>query len=83
MMLFFDSNAIRFLKKLDKKERKRIMEKLDKAKERPKQHFTKLKGADFWKLRIGNYRVVVAIDRNRIRVLRIGLRKNIYKRLKR
>ncbi len=39
-----------------------------------------LKG--YWKLRIGDYRVVFEIDRNLIIILGIGHRKNIYERMK-
>ncbi len=82
MILLFDRNAVRFLKKLDRKIKMRIMNKLEEAKNQPEAYFVRLKGVDFWKLRIGNYRVIAAIDKNRIRILKIGPRKNVYRRLK-
>jgi mRNA interferase RelE/StbE len=39
-----------------------------------------LKG--YWKLRVGDYRVVFEFDRSMIIVLGIGHRKDIYKRMK-
>ena len=43
----------------------------------------KLRGMDYFRLRVGDYRVIFEIERNHLRILilLIGHRKNIYKRL--
>ncbi len=70
-----------FLKKIDKKERNRIIDKLKDLANNPelgKPLTGKL--AKLWSLRIGDYRVLYQIRRDEllIFVLKIGHRKNIY-----
>jgi mRNA interferase RelE/StbE len=76
-----DKNAKAFLKKLDKFEEKRILNKLDGLKDNP-QLGKPLAGnlAGLWSLRIGKYRALYRIlnDKLIILVLDIGHRKNIY-----
>ncbi len=40
----------------------------------------RLKGMDFYRMRVGDYRVIFKIEKDLIKVLKIGHRKNIYKR---
>jgi mRNA interferase RelE/StbE len=74
-------DAIAFLKKLDKFEEKRILNKLDDLKDNPELG-KPLTGnlAGLWSLRIGKYRALYRIlnDKLIILVLDIGHRKNIY-----
>ena len=79
--LFFDVKAIKFLKKLDKKTKIRIMNKLERSKSNPEEHFARLKGLTLWKSRVGDYRIIASIEKSFIRILRIGHRKNVYKNL--
>ena len=80
--LNLDKNARTFLKKLDKFEQKRILNKLEDLKNNPKLG-KPLTGnlAGIWSLRFGKYRALYRIlnDRLIIIVLSIGYRKNIYK----
>ena len=69
--------AADFLKKLDEKKREEIKKKLEALKERPEagKHLK-----SFWSLRIGDYRAIYEIgrERNRVIVLFIGHRKDVY-----
>ena len=49
----------------------------------PFRYFEKLVTKDYYKLRVGDYRVIADIDKNKVKilVLFIGHRKNIYKNL--
>ena len=71
--------AADFLKRLDEKKREEIKKKIEGLKERPEvgKH---LKHSSFWSLRIGDYRAVYEIDRerNRVIILFIGHRKDVY-----
>ena len=76
------SEVERQLNKLDKSEKNRILQTLDRIKIRPEHFVEKLVGEVGFKLRVGDYRVILDIN-NRdliILVIEIGHRKNIYKR---
>jgi mRNA interferase RelE/StbE len=78
--LNFDKKAIYFLNKLEKKDKKRIWNKLQECKVEPFRYLKHLEKIDGYKLRVGEYRIIVDVD-NVIRVLnvlKIGHRKNIY-----
>ena len=69
------------LHKLNKDLQKRILNTLERIKIRP-HHFVKRKeGTNYYILRIGKYRAILDIKKNKliILVIEIGLRKNIYK----
>ena len=73
--------AIRFLKKVDKKEQDRIIKKLRQLEENAelgKPLTGRLSG--LWSLRFGKYRALYQIEKNKllVMVLEIGHRKNIY-----
>jgi mRNA interferase RelE/StbE len=79
--LNFDKNAKDFLKKLDKPEQKRILDKLEQLKTNPelgKPLTGNLIG--LWSLRIGDKRAIYQIfhDKLIVLVIKIGHRKNIY-----
>jgi len=80
--LVFDEKTIEFLEKLEKKTKKRIYEKILSTREDPFHYYERLTGRGEYKLRVGNYRIITDIDetKNRIFVLVIGHRKNIYKK---
>lgn len=79
--LIFDSKAIEFLEKAEKKLSKRIWDKIISTKQYPYHFFKRLEGRKDYKLRIGDYRVIADIDDNKkkIEIILIGHRKNIYK----
>jgi len=69
-----------FLRKLQKKDAETILNKIYSMRENPYRFLKRLKGEKLWRLRIGDYRAIadVVISMNRIIVIRIGHRKNIY-----
>ena len=71
--------AAKSLKKLQASIRSRILESL-KELERWPEKGDQLKPSRFWRLRVGDHRVIYEIDRqaNRVIVLHIGHRKNVY-----
>jgi len=83
--LVFDSSAEKDFKKLDKKLKERIVEKLDWL----SKNFDNLiplpltgEWRGFFKLKIGDWRVIYKVnwDKNQIIVYAIGHRKKIYKK---
>jgi mRNA interferase RelE/StbE len=79
--IFFSKTAEKQLKKLDRKIQERIVEVLERVRIKPERYVIKLIGDKGYKLRVGDYRVILDIDatRHKIFVLKIGHRKNIYK----
>lgn len=69
------------LSRLETKVAERIIRKLEEAAENPNHHFTRLVGHDDYKLRVGDYRVLVLLLHGKkiVFVQKIGHRKNIYK----
>jgi len=79
--ILLSDKARRQIKKLEKSLQKRIISTLERIRIRPEAYVTKLVGDPGYKLRVGNYRIIVDIDKRKIiiLVLKIGHRKNIYK----
>mgnify|MGYP001589663273 CR=1 FL=1 len=75
-----EKNAEEFLKKLQKNEAETILNKIYSIRENPFRFLKRLQGEKLWRLRIGDYRVIidVIISMNKIMVIRIGHRKNVY-----
>ena len=69
-----------FLKKLQKNDAEIILNKIYSIRENPYRFLKRLQGEKLWRLRIGDYRAVVDVIvlMNKIIVIRIGHRKNIY-----
>jgi len=80
--IVFDERAIEYLEKLEKRDKKRIFEKIIATKEKPFRYFERLTGRNEYKLRVGDYRVIADIDEKskKISILIIGHRKKIYKK---
>ncbi|MBU0761233.1 MAG: type II toxin-antitoxin system RelE/ParE family toxin [Nanoarchaeota archaeon] len=78
--LIFEKKALHDLNKLDGKIKERIWNKLQDCKENPFRFFEKLAETEGFKLRVGDWRVVADIFRERgvIVILKVGHRKNIY-----
>lgn len=78
--LIIEEVSEKFLKKLPKRDSEIILKKLYEIRENPFRFLKKLQGSKLWRLRIMKYRAVldVVISGNKIIVLRIGYRKNVY-----
>jgi len=70
------------LKKLDKAIAERIIDKVEKVSENPFKFVKKLKEFNLFRLRVGDYRVIMSIEKNKmiIFVLEVGHRKVIYRK---
>ncbi len=79
--IILSKSAAKYLDKLNKKDRERIIKALEKLRFRPDSFLKKLVGKDNYRLRVGNYRLIIDLKRNKliVLVLKIGHRKNIYK----
>ena len=74
--------AIRDLSKVDPPVARRIVAKLDQATGHPEHFFRRLVGADEYKLRVGDYRLLAAFDHETRTILveRVDHRSRIYDR---
>ncbi|MGP6208049.1 type II toxin-antitoxin system RelE family toxin [Cuniculiplasma sp. SKW3] len=78
--VIFSDLALKQLKKLDGQIRQRIISTLERIRIRPDKYVKKLVGDEGYRLRVGNYRVILDIDQEKliILVLRIGHRRSVY-----
>jgi len=74
----FSSQAKKFIKKLDKKESLRILDKLEIIKDNPFRYLEHYEGEGY-KLRMGNFRALIDIDKNILFVRVFDKRGRIYK----
>ena len=79
--IIFSDKALKQLKKIDPSVQQRIIATLERIRIRPCNYVTKLVGDSGYRLRIGDYRVLLDIDINELHilVLKVGHRKKIYK----
>ena len=77
----YTKHALEELEKLDKELSKRIISVLERIRIRPFSFVLRLVGTNYYRLRVGEYRVILDINNNEliILVIELGHRKNIYK----
>ena len=78
--IIWSDSAVRQLRKLDRSVARRIFEKVVDMRENPHRFVRKLANSPYYRLRIGDYRVIVDIQEAflRILVLKVGPRESIY-----
>lgn len=78
--IIFDEKAIEFLESLQTDLREQIFNKIISTSENPFHFFERLSGRTDYKLRVGDYRVIVDIveSTKTIQVTLIGHRRNVY-----
>jgi mRNA interferase RelE/StbE len=79
--IIWSNSAAKELKKLDRTVSKRIFKKVSQLSENPYNFdVIKMVGDPFFRLRVGDYRVIFDIQNDllRILVIKVGHRKNIY-----
>jgi len=84
MNIIIQTKAKKDLRKLSKNTISDILKKINEIRNNPLRYIERLKGSHLWKLRIEDYRVIIYLktkDSN-IHVLKIGHRKDIYKKLR-
>ena len=69
------------LKQLEKSVKERIIRTLERIRIRPVSHVKKLVSSPYFRLRVGDYRVILNIknDEMIILVIEVGHRRNVYK----
>jgi len=76
-----EKRAVQELDKLDQIISRRLIKDIKELREGIEHKDVKrLKGSSLYRLRIGNYRVILEIIEDLIKVLKVGHRKNVYKR---
>ncbi len=78
----FSDFADKQLSKLPLNIQNRIISTIKRCRIRPHNHVKKLVGSNYFRLRVGDYRVIMDIMENKliIHVIEVGHRKNIYKK---
>lgn len=81
--LIYSDGALKSLHKLENNVQERVIKALERIRIRPYSFLIKLIGYPGYKLRVGDYRVILDIENDKllILVIKIGHRKNIYKDL--
>ena len=82
--ILYEKAVKKDIKKISRPDAERIRTAIEqKLRENPQDYSGHLKGelGNYWKLRVGDYRVVYKIEKNVIVVLGIIHRKEIYKRI--
>ncbi|HED37773.1 MAG TPA: type II toxin-antitoxin system RelE/ParE family toxin [Ignavibacteria bacterium] len=77
------ASADKALKKINPKDRALIAGEINKLSKNPRPYgYKKLKGTKFYRIRIGNFRVIYQINNKKLLVLvvRIAHRKEVYKK---
>ena len=74
--------SLKQLEKLDKTTAKRIVEKTESISKDPFRFVKKLTGFDLYRLRVGDYRIIMSIEKGKmiIFVLEVGHRSNVYRK---
>ena len=78
--IIWSDSAGRQLKKLDRLVARRMFEKVGELREKPHRFVQKLVNSPYYRLRVGDYRVILDIQEAilRILVLKVGHRESIY-----
>lgn len=75
----WEERALNELYKLESHLSSRIYKKIDELRQGfQSKDIKKIKGGDKFRLRIGDYRVLFSLEKNKITIWKIGHRKNIY-----
>ncbi|MCL5437664.1 MAG: type II toxin-antitoxin system RelE/ParE family toxin [Candidatus Thermoplasmatota archaeon] len=76
----FTEATIRLLEKMEKSDVRRVLDKITLLVPNPFHYVKRLKGVPLYSLRIGKYRVLMSIEKEKlvILVVDIGKRKNVY-----
>lgn len=80
--ILLSNKAAEQLSKLPQKIKNRIGHAIEKIKVRPEHFIERLVGSHYYKLRVGDYRIILDIQKNKmlIFIIKIGHRKKIYKK---
>jgi len=79
--VMWSEKSVKQLEKINKKEAQRIYDHVLDCARDPFKTTVRLAGSPFFRLRVGNYRVILDLQQNRlvVFVIEVDLRKRIYK----
>ena len=80
--IIWSIQASKQMERLDRSVAKRIHEKVGQLYQNPERYVEKLVRYPYYRLRVGNYRVILDIQNEMIRILilKVGHRSNVYER---
>jgi len=80
--LIYTKRSVKDIQSLDQHTKSRIKQGLEKFRKDPFFYAHKLSnsGTGSYRFRVGNYRIICDIEKHNIIVLRVGHRKNIYRK---
>ena len=80
--IIWSIRAAKQLTSLDRSIAKRIHSKVGQLHENPERYVQRLVGSPYYRLRIGDYRIILDIQNETLRVLilKLGHRSNVYER---
>ena len=80
--VIWSEKSVKQLRKIDKKNARKIRDVLLEIRDNPYQAILRLIGSPFFRLRIGDYRVILDLQQNKmiIFVIEVDHRRKIYKR---
>ncbi|PIU62699.1 cytotoxic translational repressor of toxin-antitoxin stability system [archaeon CG_4_10_14_0_2_um_filter_Archaea_38_6] len=80
--IIFTKTAKEQLEKLENNMQKRIIAVIERIRIRPGKFVKRLTGMPYYRLRVGNYRIILDIQKEKmmIIILMLGHRKNVYKK---
>ena len=77
--VYYEKEALRELDKLEPLISRRMIKKIKQLSENPSScDIKKLKASDYYRLRVGDYRVIFIFNKNIIKILKVGHRQQIY-----
>lgn len=79
--IIWSESAARELKKLDRAVARRIFDRVGELQKDPFRHVQRLVNSPYFRLRVGDYRVILDVQQGvlRVLVLKVGHRKSIYR----
>jgi len=79
--LVYTHTAFKDIRKLDESTKQRIKKTLERYQNNPLQYARKLTNIECgeYRFRVGDYRIIFDLDDDKIIILRVGHRKNIYR----
>lgn len=80
--VLWSEKSVKQLKKIDKKNARKIRDSVLEISDNPYQKVTRLTDSPFFRLRIGNYRVILDLQQNKVIVfvIQVDHRRKIYKK---
>ncbi|MEE9174080.1 MAG: type II toxin-antitoxin system RelE/ParE family toxin [Thermoplasmata archaeon] len=80
--IIWSDSAARQLRRLDRTVARRVFAKVGDLRENPFPHVRRLVNSPYYRLRVGDYRVIMDIEQDVLRILdlKVGHRDSIYKR---